>query len=96
MLWNGDRLQAAMCNKGAGNLPGMRLINVEVQGFINSSREGDKSCGRPGGLAALTDEIWQVRHSDLGWNAEPSVEVVPKADAELGAGLGLAPTLFIL
>src|SRR5947209_18385579 len=43
-----------------------------------------------GGLAALADEIRQVWDGRLAGDAEPGSEIVPEAEAELGAGLGEA------
>src|SRR3954465_6120461 len=45
---------------------------------------------RSGGLGSRSDQVGQVRDAGLAWDAEPGAEVVPKAEAELGAGLGQA------
>src|ERR1700687_1568341 len=38
----------------------------------------------------MPDEVWQTRDGWLVWDVEPVAEVVPKGDAEFGAGLGEA------
>src|SRR3712207_5473878 len=43
-----------------------------------------------GGLAASSDQVGQVWNDALAWDTEPGAEVVPEAEAELGAGLGQA------
>ena len=39
-------------------------------------------------MAAAPDDIWQERYSGLPGNAETAAEIIPKRDAQLGAGLG--------
>src|SRR4051812_48913841 len=43
-----------------------------------------------GGLGSRSDQVGQVRDCGLAGDAEPGAEVVPEAEAELGAGLGQA------
>ncbi len=43
---------------------------------------------RSGELAALPNEIRQMRDAGLAWNTEPGAEVIPEAEAELGTGPG--------
>ena len=39
-------------------------------------------------LAAAPDDIWQEQYSGLLGNAEAAAEIIPKRDAQFGAGLG--------
>ena len=49
-----------------------------------------KNLWRSGGLGARSDQVGQVRDSGLAGDAEPGAEVVPEAEAKLGAGFGQA------
>ena len=39
-------------------------------------------------MAAAPDDIWEGRYSGLPGNAESAAKIVPKRDAQFGAGLG--------